>query len=301
MAFSQEMLEAVAAWCGQAPEVEGARAEARARFFGDDDGRPISYWAGAGDFNSKERRFLGYFLFDWSLSSGEKPAEAGVRRLCRGTAQAEALAAVTGARFVFAVVSRIAARSVHLEIEDEAFEVRDARWAATLDRGFAVAAHLVPVGHGRWLLGPGWVNLGFKVGPGMRAALKSMQTDPIALERMLQGRSDRDKALSSPPPMDDSLDAAVARMTDWARARGHQGLIMPAAEWEGRVLKHLPSLASPAYHAEIFALAPGLASEDDLNELAGLASNIWNNTPQPDRGGRTANQIVGLPRESTAR
>jgi hypothetical protein len=301
MALSQEMLEEVAAWCRGAPEVEGALVEARARFFGDDDERPISYWVGAGDITSKERRFLGYFLFDWSLSSGERPSEAGIKRLYRGGAQAEALAAVAGARFVFAVVSSATGRSVSLEIEDEAFEVRNARWAGTLAPGLAVAAHLVPVGHERWLLGPGWVNLGFKIGPGMRASLKSMQTDPLALERMLQGRRDKDKALTAPQPVDDSLDAAVARMTEWARTRGHHGLIMPPSKWEALVLKHLPSLASPAFHAEIFALAQEVASEDQLQELAGLASNIWNNTPQPDRDGRTANQMLGLAREPTAR
>jgi hypothetical protein len=35
--------------------------------------------------------------------------------------------------------------------------------------------------------------------------------------------------------------------------------------------------------------APGL---DELNEWLALATEIWNNTPQPDRGYRTAYEIA---------
>jgi hypothetical protein len=33
-------------------------------------------------------------------------------------------------------------------------------------------------------------------------------------------------------------------------------------------------------------------SMEDLNHLLGLANNIWNATPQPDRGGKTANELI---------
>ncbi|MCC7088668.1 MAG: hypothetical protein IT295_05910 [Dehalococcoidia bacterium] len=31
---------------------------------------------------------------------------------------------------------------------------------------------------------------------------------------------------------------------------------------------------------------------EEANELVGLASNIWNNTPQPDRGGQSARKLT---------
>ncbi len=49
MAFSQGMLEEIAAWCRDILELASARQEARSRFFGDDDERPVDYWPGAMD------------------------------------------------------------------------------------------------------------------------------------------------------------------------------------------------------------------------------------------------------------
>src|SRR5438034_1402573 len=59
MAMTQAMVEEVTAWCRDNPDMADERREARAHFFGDDDPRPVSYWGGADDFASKERRFLG--------------------------------------------------------------------------------------------------------------------------------------------------------------------------------------------------------------------------------------------------
>jgi len=247
MAFTQGMLEAVVTWCRDSLELASARQEARSCFFGDDDERPVEYWPGAGEFTSRERRFLGYFLFNWELPSGERPAEVAVKRLYQGDIRAEALSAVRGVRFVFAFTAGIIGRSVYLELEKERFEVRSAQWAANLHRDMVVVAHLVPVRHGYWLLGPGWVNLPFTLGPGIRANLAAMQMDPIGLERMLQQRA---RAPGEPPPpeppRDEDLDAAVARMTAWARQHGHDALIMTAADWEALVLKHIMSRARRA-------------------------------------------------------
>jgi hypothetical protein len=35
-----------------------------------------------------------------------------------------------------------------------------------------------------------------------------------------------------------------------------------------------------------------VSSLDDLNRWLALATNIWNNVPQPDRGNRTANEMT---------
>jgi len=214
MAMTQVMVEEVTAWCRDNLELADARRDARAHFFGDDDERPVSYWGGADDFASKERRFLGYFLFHHNLPSEEKPSEVASKRLYRGTMQSDALESVAGARFVLAAVSHVAGRDVELEQEDKRFEVRNAQWGSSLRKGAAMAVHLLPVRHRYWLLGPGWVTLPFAIGPGMRSALQRLQMDPIMLERMLQGRVRQTEALNPyPEANDDSLEAAVARLT----------------------------------------------------------------------------------------
>lgn len=299
MAFNQGMLEQIVDWCRDSFELETTRREARSHFFGDEDERPVEYWPGTGEFISKERRFLGYFLFNWELPSGEHPGEAAVKRLFEGDLRAEALSAVRGARFVFAYATGIIGRSVYLELEEERFEVRSAQWAANLHRGLVVVAHLVPVRHGYWLPGPGWAELPFTLGDGMRANLAEMQMDPISFERMLQSRSrPLDEEPRPEPPRDDDLDAAVARMTTWASEHGQAGLIMPAGEWESLVQEHMEDGAISALLQNLLGRLVEEPTNDDLQYLANLLSNIWNNTPQLDRGGRTATQMARQARES---
>lgn len=220
MAFNQGMLEEIVDWCRDIPELAVTRREALSHFFGDEDERPVEYWPGTGERTSKERRFLGYLLFNWELPSGEHPAEVAVSRLYDGDMRAEALFAVQGARFVFAYATGIVGRSVYLELEKERFEVRSGQLATNLHRDLVVVAHLVPVRHGYWLPGSGWAELPFTLGEGMRANLAEMQIDPITFERMLQHRS---RPLDEQPrpeaPRDDDLDAAVVAV--WRQAR-HQ-------------------------------------------------------------------------------
>ena len=293
MAFNQSSIEQLASWCRDSLELAPARRDARAQFFGDDDPRPVEYVPGAGEPDARERRFLGFFLFDFVLPSGVRPVEFAVRRLYEGRALDEALAALKGTRFVFAAVKSVVGRSVFLELEDEQFEVRSPAWVAVLAPRTAVAAHLVPVRHGYWLLGPGWVSLPFQLGPGIRSHLKKMQQDQVGLERMLQSRaSSPDREETLPPPEDDSLEAAVGRMTNWAVEHGHPGLVLPVERWSALVVQHLNTPDTMAFYREVMALAGSISSQEEAQDVAGLATNIWNNTPQPDRGGMTANQMA---------
>ena len=148
MTFNLSVLEAVVARCRDSADLDASRREAQSIFFGDDDERPVEYWPGTGELTSRERRFLGYFLFNWELDSGEHPSEVAVRGLYRGATGAEALAAVRGSRFVFAYATGIVGRSVYLELDKERFEVRSPQWASSLHRGLTVVSHLVPVRHG---------------------------------------------------------------------------------------------------------------------------------------------------------
>lgn len=111
---------------------------------------------------------------------------------------------------------------------------------------------------------------------------------------LLQGRHSPDETPRPELPRDDSLEAAVERMTIWAETYGHRALVKPAVEWEALVTKHFDNPATTEFYANLFGQVNEFGSEEELKELAGLGMNIWNNTPQPDRGGLTANQIVGL-------
>jgi hypothetical protein len=113
---------------------------------------------------------------------------------------------------------------------------------------------------------------------------------------MLQGRgASREELARPPPPRDATLGAAVARMSHWATEHGHDALVMTAADWETLVVKHLGDLSPTDCYQDLLTRAAGTLDESELGDVTQLASNIWNNTPQPDRGGRTANQLAGLP------
>jgi len=292
MAFNQVTVEQLTAWCFNAEELATARKKAWAIYFAEDDPRPVKYWGGAEEQNSRERRFLGWFMFDHTLPSGEKPAAVAVKRLYTAGMQDELLQAIAGTRYVNAVVRSVIGRSVFLRLEDERFEVRSPIWAANLKRNQAIVAHIVPVRHRYWLPGPGWMVWPVSIGPGMRESMKSFQIDPIRVERFLQGRSESEEEKPRRQrPEDRTFEAAVARMTDWAQQRGYSGLVLSPEEWQALVLKHLRAMRPTAILNDLLAKVGALESEEDLQAIVHLAMNIWNNTPQPDRGGKSAHEL----------
>ena len=124
MAFNQLTVEQLTAWCFNAEELATERKKAWAVYFAEDDPRPVKYWRGAEEKNSREWRFLGWFMFDHTLPSGEKPAEVAVKRLYTAGMQDELLKAIAETRYVNAVVSSVIGRSVFLALEDESLELR---------------------------------------------------------------------------------------------------------------------------------------------------------------------------------
>lgn len=294
MAFNQQMIEEIGTWCLNSIELASDRREARRIFFGEDDPRPVEYWTGTEERVARERRFLGWFMSDFALPNGEKPAAVAVKRLYTGSPQSELLQAVSQTRFVFAVVASIVQRSVYLELEDERFEVRNPFLAAILSPQQTIVAHILPQRHGHWLVGPGWFVWPISFGPGIRSSLKQFQMDPIRTERLLQGRSESESRPRRESPRDKTLEAAVSRMTAWATLSGHTGLVMSADEWRSLVLKYMGQFQVTGFSEETFGKLGEASSEEELQEVMDLATNIWNNTPQPDRGGRTANQMLDL-------
>ena len=122
--------------------------------------------------------------------------------------------------------------------------------------------------------------------------LKKFQLSPIELERLLQKRFESSE--DSPKvelPRDSSLKAAVARMTKAAKTEGHSNLVMTAVQWKKLVLLHMKSSQINDFSKDIVNRVGEAKSVEDINKWLGLAMNIWNNTPQPDRGGKSPLEI----------
>ncbi|MDQ6674816.1 MAG: hypothetical protein M3069_29440 [Chloroflexota bacterium] len=293
MAFTASQLEDIITWCTDSPQLGLERRQAQRQFFGDDDERPVKYWEGVRDIVSRQRRFVGWFAFDFRLADDRQPAQLAAESLFRAAELVEALDAVRRARFVLAIVtSTDARRTTFLELESEVFEVRNTTWAQLLPRGSAVVAHLVPVRNRYWLAGPGWLQWPIGIGPNMRGDLSKFQFDPIQLERLMQGRASApDEEPHEQAPQDSTLEEAVARLTSAATEAGRPELIMSVDEWRALVLRHLAGTDPNAYFQDVIARVGPASSLDEANVWLALANNIWNTTPQPDRGGRTAAEL----------
>ncbi len=293
MAFTASQLEDIITWCTDSPQLGLERKQAQRQFFGDDDERPVKYWEGVGDTVSRQRRFVGWFVFDFHLPDDRQPAQLAAESLFRGAELVEALGAVRRARFVFAIVtSTDARRTTFLELESEVFEVRNTTWAQLLPRGSTVVAHLVPVRNRYWLAGPGWLQWPIGIGPNMRGNLSKFQFDPIQLERLMQGRASApDEDPHEQAPQDSTLEEAVGRFTSAATEAGRPELIMSVDDWRALVLRHMAGTDPNAYFQDVIARVGPASSLDEANVWLALANNIWNTTPQPDRGGRTAAEL----------
>jgi hypothetical protein len=295
MALTYITLEQLVDWCSRNEDIADVRAKGRSDFFGYYDSKPFNYAADTGDVNSRERRFLGYFVFNFKLLDGRHPAELAANALLRGPELVLTLKAIRAARYVTGVATKITrGRGFHLELEDEEFAVNSSALSRTLRRGQAVSAHMLLTSRSRYLLAPGWLAWPILPGPGMRSQLKSVfQPDPVEVERFLQGRVERpDDSKEVEHPQDDTLEAAVARMSEAAEREGKVKLIMSPEEWKNIVLSHMMSNDFNGFAKELHKRVGEFTSVEDVNKWLALAANIWNNTPQPDRGGKSAHQIV---------
>jgi len=92
-------------------------------------------------------------------------------------------------------------------------------------------------------------------------------------------------------PQDATLEAAIARMSEMAGREGKPRLIMTSEEWKRLVLSYLTNNDFSGFMKEITERSGGFRSVEEANRWLALASNIWNTTPQPDRGGKSAYQL----------
>lgn len=293
MALTLSTVEQLVEWCAKSEDIADVRAKARADFFGYGEPGAISYIDDTGEIISRERRFLGWFAFSFELPDGQHPGELAARALLKGNELSSALNSIRKARYVTAVVtSVIPGRGFYLELEDEEFEVSSPMLSHILQKESTLSTHILPGSHGQWLPGPGWLAWPIRFGPGIRSRLKKLQSSPIEVERFLQQRVKGEEELHKVDrPQDAPLKAAVARMTEAAKREGKPKLIMTPEEWKGVVLSYMMNKDSNGFAKEIFKRTGGFKSGDEANRWLALASNIWNTTPQPDRGGKSAYQL----------
>jgi hypothetical protein len=194
---------------------------------------------------------------------------------------------------VLAMVAMVSpGRDLILRLQDEEFTVDNRQLSRLFSRDDALCAHIIPVGRRGWLVGPGWTSWPMRIMPGMQAVLKKFQLSPIDLERFLQqrkqGTEDRQKAKG---PSDFSLKAAVDSMAKEAKSEDRQDLVMTPTQWKKLVFPYMKSSQINDFIKEIVNRAGEVKSVEDINKWMGLAMNIWNNTPQLDRGNKSPFEI----------
>jgi len=293
MALNANMVEQLAEWCLRDDALADVRATARRDFFGYDEPGEAHYMEGAGDVTSRERRFLGWFALTFKLPDGRCPAELAASDILSANELTSAIDSIRDSRFVLAMVAMVnPGRGLILRLEDEEFTLESRQLSRIFYRDDAICAHIIPAGRREWLVGPGWLSWPIGIMPGMQAMLKKFQLNPIDLERFLQQRKDPSKDRPKEEmPRDDTLKAAVARMTEAAQAESRKNLIMTPTQWKKLVLTHMRSSQINDFSKDIVNRVGEVESVEEINKWLGLAINIWNNTPQPDRGGKSPFEI----------
>lgn len=293
MSLTTNAVEQLAEWCAISDALGDIRSKARSDFFGYDEPGTIKYMAGTGEVNGRERRFLGWFGFSFRLPDGRHPAEMAAAALLSEAGLTSAMKSIQEARYVMAVTTLVRpGKGIYLELEDEEFEVDSRILSQVLYKDDALCAHIMPGGRDRWLVCPGWLVWPTRLGPGIRSRLKQFQLDPIRLERFLQQRA---SATEGKPkieyPHDKTLEKAVARMTEAAQAKGKNRLVKSVEQWRTLVLACMRANDFNRFSNDVVKWVGEVPSLDDLNRWLALATNIWNATPQPDRGGKTAYEL----------
>lgn len=297
MALTHSTLEQLADWCYRSEDIADIRSRARSHFFGyfNAESPDYNYIGSTGDVKNRERRFLGWFAFSFKLPDGRHPVELAANALIRPPRLSSALNAIWKARYVTGVATGvIKGQSFYMELEDEQFIINSPVLSHILRRGQAVSAHILPTTRNRWLVGPGWVTWPMALGSGMRSRLRTVfQPAPIEVERFLQGRAQTPEELRNIEyPRDATLETAVARMSEIAKKEGKPKLIMSPKEWKGIVLSHMMSNNTGGFAEEIYKRVGKISSVAEANKWLALAMNIWNTTPQPDREGKSATELI---------
>lgn len=96
------------------------------------------------------------------------------------------------------------------------------------------------------------------------------------------------------------LEKAVAKLTDAAIAAGRLDLVHDVDDWYEIVVAHMQANDAAGFFAGV--LGSGSASEtvEQMNRWMELIQEIWNLVPQPDRGDKTAYELLAEGRRQPA-
>jgi hypothetical protein len=169
MSFTASTIEELAEWCANAGELATIREKARAAFFGTDDTRPVHYLDDMGENPGRERRFSGWFAFNYILPDGQRPAEIAARRLLTRTDLDTALDSIGKVHYIMAMVTcAIHGSGAWVILGDEELEIESNYFSHYAVKGLPLLAHVIPGRRGKWWLCPGWAVMGIKLGPNYR-------------------------------------------------------------------------------------------------------------------------------------
>jgi hypothetical protein len=293
MALSGLTVELLARWCMETESLANIRSKALGEFLGYSEPGTINYSEDVGDPVSKERRFMGWFSYYFRLSSGHHPAVLAAQSILKESEAKSASIAIEKAMYILGVVSMIIpGKGFYLELQDQEFEISNKYLSGIFYKEETICAHILPSGYKHWVVGPGWVSLPIHCGKGLRANLKQMQMSPVQVERFLQQRPDKQIDPQPEHPRDTTLAEAVNRMTQAAQTAGETKLILSIDVWTGLLIEFMKSEKVTALSEYIVGKLIKHASIEDVNKWLALGSNIWNNAPQPDRGNKSANEII---------
>ena len=137
-----------------------------------------------------------------------------------------------------------------------------------LEKRQLVSAHIQPTVQGRWLVGPGWLTWPFSPGPHLRPQLKTLfQPNPIEVERFLQEKTKTPEELKNVEhPQDDTLEAAVARMSEMARKEGKPNLIISPEEWKNIVLSYMVNNDAIGFGEEVHQRVENIDSIEEASK-----------------------------------
>ncbi len=89
-----------------------------------------------------------------------------------------------------------------------------------------------------------------------------------------------------------SLEEAVAALTGEATAAKREDLVRDVDGWRDLVLRHMKTNNFGGFLEVALGGVPEGESFKGFERWMALIQNIWNNTPMPDRGGRTPYEVL---------
>jgi hypothetical protein len=96
------------------------------------------------------------------------------------------------------------------------------------------------------------------------------------------------------------LEKAVAKLTDAAIAAGRLDLVHDADEWYEMVVAHMQANDGAGFFAGALGNSAAGETIEHVNRWLELIQEIWNLVPQPDRGDKTAYELLAEGRRPPA-